>query len=101
VDGSGGVGAVAVLDAAEIHDYHVALLDPPVARLVVRVGAVRARADDGEVDLAVAVLAQQRSEIGGDLVLRATGEADLDDLLKRRVGGGACGREALDLVGRP
>ena len=43
VDGAGGVGAVAVLEAAEVEHDHVAVLDHPVARLVVRVGAVRAR----------------------------------------------------------
>ena len=43
VDGAGGVGAVAVLEAAEVEHDHVALLDDPVAHLVVRVGAVRAR----------------------------------------------------------
>src|SRR6185436_2689417 len=43
-----GVRAVAVLQPAEVEDDHVAVLDPAVTRLVVRVGAVRARADDRE-----------------------------------------------------
>ena len=69
VDRAGRVRAVAVLEAAEVEHDHVAVLDRPLAGLVVRVGAVRARADDGEVDLRVAVLAQQLGEIGGDLGL--------------------------------
>ena len=52
-DGAAGVGAVAVHQAAEVEHHAVADLDHPVAGLVVRVGAVRARADDGEVDLLV------------------------------------------------
>ena len=77
VHGAGRVGAVAVLDAAEVQHDHVAVLDHPLADLVVRVGAVGARADDGEVDLRVAVLAQQRGEVGGDLGLGPTGELHL------------------------
>ena len=50
------------------------VLDDPVPRLVVRIGAVRAGADDGEVDLLVAELAQQAGEVGGDLGLPAAGE---------------------------
>jgi hypothetical protein len=41
----------AVLEAAEVQDDHVALLDRALAHLVMRVGAVRARADDRDVDL--------------------------------------------------
>src|SRR3954452_325913 len=73
VDRARRVGAVAVLEPAEVEHDHVTRLDPPVARLVMRVGAVRARADDGEVDLAVAVLEEQRREIGGDLGLEPPG----------------------------
>ena len=71
VDRAARVGAVAVLEAAEVEDDHVALLDRPVARLVVRVGAVRPRADDGEVDLRVAVREEQRGQVGRHLVLGA------------------------------
>ena len=42
-DRAGGVGAVAVHQPAEVEHDRVADLDDPVARLVVRVGAVRAR----------------------------------------------------------
>ena len=41
--GAAGVRAVAVHQAAEVEDDRVAVLDGPVAGLVVRVGAVRAR----------------------------------------------------------
>ena len=51
-----GVGPVAEHQPAEVEDDAVALLDHPVARLVVRVGAVGSRADHGEVDLLVAEL---------------------------------------------
>lgn len=53
VDRARGVGAVAVLEAAEVEDDHVAPLDDAVADLVVRVGSVGARGDDREVDLGV------------------------------------------------
>ena len=42
MDRAARVGAVAVLEPTEVEDDHVALLDRPIARLVVRVGAVRA-----------------------------------------------------------
>jgi hypothetical protein len=57
VDGPRRVRAVAVPEAAEVEHDHVAVLDLALAELVVRAGAVRARADDGEVDLRVSVLA--------------------------------------------
>ena len=76
VDRARGVRAVAVLEAAEVEDDHVAVLDHPLAGLVVRVGAVGSGADDGEVDLRVAVLAQQRGEVGGDVGLRAGRRSD-------------------------
>ena len=77
MDGAGGVRAVAVLDAAEVEDDHVAFLDRPLAHLVMRVGAVRARADDGEVHLRVPVVAEEAREVGGDLALAAAREPDL------------------------
>ncbi len=67
--GAGGVGPVAVLEPAEVEHHRIPDLDHPVAGLVVRVGAVGAGSDDGEVDLLVAELAQQRREVGGDLGL--------------------------------
>ena len=78
VDGARGVGAVAVLQAAEVEDDHVAVLDRAVAGLVVRVGAVRPGADDGEVDLRMAMVDEQGGEIGGDLGLLAAGETHLE-----------------------
>ena len=42
VDRPGGIGSVAVLDAAEVQDDHVAVLDGPLTDLVVGVGAVGA-----------------------------------------------------------
>ena len=98
VHGAGRVGPVAVLEAAEVEHDHVALLDRALAHLVMRVGAVGPGAHDGEVDLRVAVLAQQAGEIGGDLALGAPGELDADDLLEARVGGGARRGEALEFV---
>ena len=79
---AGGVRAVAVHQAAEVEDDRVAVLDDPVAGLVVRVGAVRAGADDGEVDLLVPELAQQAGEVGGDLGLLPAGEPDTEDLAR-------------------
>ena len=51
VDGAGGIRSVAVLDAAEVEHHHVAGLDGALADLMVRIGAVGAGADDGEIDL--------------------------------------------------
>ncbi|MBA2897423.1 hypothetical protein [Nonomuraea soli] len=48
----------------------------------------------------MAVLREQGGEVGGDLRLPATGEANLEDLLVRLVGGGARRGQALQLVGR-
>ena len=98
VDGAGRVRAVAVLDAAEVEDDHVAFLDHTLVELVVGVGAVRARADDGEVDLRMPVVAEEAGEVGGDLALAATRELTLGDLLEARVGGRAGGGEPLELV---
>ena len=71
VDGPGCVGAVAVLQPAEIEHDHVALPNRAVAGLVMRVRAVRPGADDSEVDLRMAVLDEQTGEVGGDLGFRA------------------------------
>src|SRR5690606_24389032 len=81
VHGAGGVGAVAVLQAAEVEDDHVAVGDDAVAGLVVRVGAVGAGGDDGEVHAGVPVPQQQRGEVGGDVGLPAPGEGHRADLL--------------------
>ncbi len=89
---------VAVLDAAEVQHDHVAFLDHTLAELVMGVGAVRARADDGEVDLRMSVLTEEAGEISGDLALGATGEADLPDLLEARIGRGTRGGESFELV---
>ena len=62
------------------------ILDLARAELVVRVGAVRARADDGEVDVRVSVLAQEAGEVAGNLAFPAPGEADRLDLLEAGVG---------------
>ena len=98
-DGAAGVRAVAVHQAAEVEDDRVARLDRPVAGLVVRVGAVRAGADDGEVDLLVPELAQQPRQVGGDVGLLPAGEPDPEDLLVRRVRGGARRSQPGQLVG--
>ena len=98
VDGAGRVRAVAVLDPAEVEHDHVAFLDHALAELVVGVGAVRARADDGEVDLRMSVLAEEAGEIGGDLALGAAGEAHLPDLLEARIGRGTRGGESFELL---
>ena len=76
----GGVGPVAVHEATEVEDHCVPVLDDPLPRLVVRVGAVRAGAHHGEVDLLVAEPAQQAGEVGGDLGLAAAGKRHTDDL---------------------
>ena len=97
-DGARGVGAVAVHEPAEVQDHGVALLDDPFAGLVVRVGAVGARPDDREVDLFVPELAQQPGEVGRDLVLAPTGEAQPEDLEEGGVGRRAGRRQPGQLV---
>lgn len=99
VDRAGGVGAVAVLEAAEVEHDHVAPLDGAVTGLVVRVGAVRSGADHGEVDLGVPELGEQPGQIGGHVGLLAAGEPDLEDLLVRGVGGGPRRGEPVQLMG--
>ena len=98
VHGAGDVRAVAVLDAAEVHHDHVPVLDHPLADLVMRVGAVGARADDREVDLRVAVLSEQPSQVGADLGFAPAGEAEPGDLLERGIDGLAGIRQALELI---
>ncbi len=97
MDRAGGVGAVAVLQTAEVEDDHVAALDDAVAHLVVRVGAVRSGGDDGEVDLGVTEAAEQVGEVGGDVGLVASAEGNLPDLLERCVCGRTRGRQQLQL----
>ena len=84
---AGGVGPVAVHQATEVEDHGVPVLDDTLPRLVVRVGAVRAGAHHGEVDLFVSESAQQGREVGGDLGLAAAGERHTDDLRVGRVRG--------------
>ena len=87
-----------MLEAAEVEHHHVAVLDDAVAHLVVRVRPVRARADHGEVDLRVPEPAKERGQLVADLGLAPAGEAHLEDLAVRLVGGRpGCG-EAAELV---
>ena len=97
--GAAGVRAVAVHEATEVEHDRVADLDGPVTGLVVGVGAVRARADDREVDLLVAELAQQPRQVGGDVGLLPAGEPHPQDLLVRRVRGRARRLQPGELVG--
>ena len=99
VDGARGVGAVAVHEPAEVQHDHVAVLDHPLPRLVVRVGPVGPGADDGEVDLRVAVVDEQAGEVGGDVCLPAAGEPHLQERLEARVRGRARGGQPFQLVG--
>ena len=64
-----------------------------------RVGAVRARADDGEVDLLMPELPQAAGQVCGHLRLAPTGEPHFHDLAVGRVRGGARPREAVEFVG--
>ena len=92
------VRAVTVHDPAEVEDDHVALLDHARSELVVRVGAVRPRADEGELDLRVAVCLQGVGEVRRDLGLLPAGEAHLEDVVQRGVCSLSGGRESLELV---
>ena len=75
------------------------ILDHALAELVMGVGAVRARADDGEVDLRMSMLAEEAGELGCNLALGAAGEAHLPDLLEARIGRGTRGGESFELLG--
>src|SRR5690606_33967200 len=97
VHGAGGVGAVAVLQAAEVEDDHVAVGDDAVAGLVLWAGAVGAVGDDGEVHAGVPVPLQQHGEVGGDVGLPAAGEGHRADLLDHGVGGGPGGGQQCRL----
>ena len=67
--------------------------------LVMGVGAVGARADDGEVDLRMAVVAEEAGEVGGDLALAPAREPHLRDLLETCVGGRAGSGKSLSSSG--
>ena len=70
--GAGAVGVVAARQrAADVDDHDVAALDHPVRHVVVRAGAVRARADDDERGRGVALLDDRRGDVRADLRLGA------------------------------
>ncbi len=76
VDAAGDVGAVAdpvVAEhrAAEVAEHHLALLDDPVARLVVGAGRVGAGGHDGEVHPLVALGEEAPAQLGRHLRLGA------------------------------
>src|SRR5713101_1779177 len=73
------VRAIAVHRPAKVENDGVALRDPAVAGLVVRRGSVRARRDDGESDLVVALRAKELRQVRTDLALGPTGEGALED----------------------
>src|SRR5512133_2104412 len=85
-DCTGRVRAVAVPKAAEVEHDRVTRLDHPVPRLMMRIGPIGARSDNGEVDLFMAEFPKQISKIGRDLGLLSTCEAFLNDLAVDRVG---------------
>ena len=99
VDGAGDVGGVAALDAAEVEHDHVALLDLSTRDLVVGVGAVRPGPHQRELDLGVAVLAQQVGEVGSDVELAAAREPDPQEVSEDGIQRGGAGGEQLELVG--
>ena len=93
------VGAVPVLQPAEVEHDHVALLDHARAGLVMRVRAVRPRRDDGEVDAGMAVPQQELREVGGDVGLLPTREPELEEVGEGGVHGcSGCGHARQFLV---
>src|SRR6185437_14451048 len=54
-----GIGPIAVSEPTKVQDDRVTGLDHPVPRLMMRIGPIGTRPDDGEVDLFVSELSQQ------------------------------------------
>ena len=98
VHGPRRVRAVSVLEPAEVEHHHVAVLDHPVADLVVRVGAVGPGPDDGEVHL-VPELPRQVGQVAHPPRSRCARRTGPDDLLVGLVGRRARRRQPLDLIG--
>ena len=82
--GAGDVGGVAAEAGADVHHDHVALPDPAVVGVVVILGRVGARADDGDERRAVAAVpAERRLEHRLGLVLPHAGLQRPHDLAER------------------
>ena len=95
---AGRVRSVAVLEAAEVEHHHVAVLDDPVAHLVVRVRAVGAGAHDGEVDLRVPERRRRAARSPPTSVSRRPANRTLENLPVRRIGRRAGRGEPLEFV---
>ena len=106
VHAAGDVGAVAdavvaVHRAADVEQHALPLADDPVAGLVVRAGGIGPGGHDREVDLAVALVEDPLSDLGGHLGLGPPGQrhpAGLD-VGEDPVDGGSGAAQGLDLGG--
>ena len=84
------VGAVAAERAADVEHDRLAGLDDPVGCLVVRRRGVRARSDDRELGLVVALRDQPLADLARDVGLRAPDQPAAGDLPDDAIGG-VCG----------
>src|SRR5688572_1146151 len=85
VDGARDVGAVPLACASEVENDRVATSDAAIAGLVVGRRTVRPGGDDGECDLLMTFLAQERGEVRADLALRAASELPLEEARERAI----------------
>ena len=98
--GAGHVGVVVVIASAVVHHDEVTLAHDRLARLGVRVGAVRARGDDGVERQGVrAVHEHVVLELGANLLLRETRLDEAADVVEGGVGRGLRVTHKLDLLG--
>ncbi len=91
---------VAAVGATEIDDHDIARLDHPVGRMVMRRGAVRARADNGHARHLVALLDEHGGDGPRQLGLGPTREPGPREARRDTVGGSAGAAKQGDLVGR-
>ncbi len=96
-DGPRRVGAVAVSRAADVEHHGVTGLDHPITGFVVRAGAVRPGADDGEVRAVMAGRQQQVANARADLGLGASGEPFGANGVHGLVGGSRRRPQSVDL----
>ena len=86
-NGTGHVGAVALVEAAEVHRDEIAVLEHTLTGNAVRHAGVRAGNDDRlEGQALAAVLIQAVDQLRRDLFFRHAGLDDLAHLAERRVG---------------